>query len=286
MKSLCIKTNNTKIKNYLLKYLSQIDFEDIYYIDKKFTFYDNVIIHYVGNEECTFLVLLSDIITDCILNFYEAPLIKHIIYLNYFYFDDFEKKLIEKDCADYIVSNEDDTLKFRKDEVWNSVLSYISENKSMILDGFVNFRLDSYLSTLDDVVDYCVNKYVVEKEYNEFINLLKLYIESKNSESNLIHLIYINGESILLDSSKNIISLKNNIFNAKYLSDISFSSNDYALNALLTLLPKKIEIHIIGYEDDFINTLKLIFGNKVSICKDCNICRTYKILLNASEIKQ
>ena len=85
----------------------------------------------------------------------------------------------------------------------------------------------------------------------------------------------------MLNENKNIIALDDNIFDAKYLSDISFSSNDYALNALLTLLPKKIEIHLIGYEDEFINTLKLIFGLRISICTDCNICRTYRILNNA-----
>jgi len=284
MKSFCIKTNNTQIKNYLLKNLACIDFEDIYYIDKKFKIYDNIIVHYTGKEECTFLNILSGILSDCILLFFEPILIRKSINLNYFYFDDFEKKLIEETCYNYIISDEDATIKFRKDEIWQSVLKYLTENKSMILDGFVNFRLDEYLSTIDEIVDYCVNKYVVEKEYNEFINLLKLYIDSKDSETSLVHLIYTNGESILLDNNRNIISLNDNIFNAKYLSDISFSSNDYALNALLTLLPKRIEIHIIGYEDEFINTLKLVFGTRIFICRDCNICRTYAILSNSNKI--
>ena len=83
-----------------------------------------------------------------------------------------------------------------------------------------------------------------------------------------------------MNQNKHVISVDEIIFDEKYLSDISFSSNDYALNALLTLLPKKIEIHLIGYEDEFINTLKLIFGTRISICTDCNICRTYRILNN------
>lgn len=153
----------------------------------------------------------------------------------------------------------------------------------MILDGFVNFRLDTYCKTLEEVVDSAVNQYIIEREYNEFIHLLQLYIESKDAISPMVHLIYTNGESILLNQEKNLINLQDNIFNAKYLSDISFSSNDYALNSLLTLLPKKIEIHLIGYEDEFIKTLKLIFGTRVSICTDCNICRTYRILNNAKK---
>ena len=99
----------------------------------------------------------------------------------------------------------------------------------------------------------------------------------------MLHLIYNHGESILLDEEKNVVSVSDNIYNAKYLSDISFSSNDYALNTLLTLLPKKIEIHLIDKEDEFINTLKLIFEDKISICKECNICKTYR-LLNSAKI--
>ena len=64
---------------------------------------------------------------------------------------------------------------------------------------------------------------------------------------------------------------------AKYLSDISFSSNDYMLNSLLTLLPRKIYIHLIdNCIDEFINTLNLIFEKRISICTNCNICNFYK----------
>ena len=90
----------------------------------------------------------------------------------------------------------------------------------------------------------------------------------------------MNSESIILDENQNIVSVTNNAFNAKYLSDITFSSNDYALNTLLSLLPKRLDIHIIDKEDEFIETLKLIFENRVNICKDCNICKTYKMINN------
>ena len=92
-----------------------------------------------------------------------------------------------------------------------------------------------------------------------------------------MHLIYINGESILLDKDKNIVKIDKNIGNTKYLSDITFSSNDIALNTLLNLLPRTLKIHIIDKEDEFINTLKLIFDNRIEICKGCNICKTFSM---------
>ena len=88
----------------------------------------------------------------------------------------------------------------------------------------------------------------------------------------------INATFEILDENKNIVPLCKEIYNAKFLSDIIFSENDYALNTLLTLLPQRIEIHLLDSEDEFIKTVKLIFEDRVYICRECNICRTYKMI--------
>ncbi len=266
MKSFCIKTNNIQIINYLLKNLEISPLENIYFVNKEFKNFKNVIIHYTGIETNTFFTLISEIITNCILYFYEPLLLKKILNFNFFYFDSYEQDHIKENCLKYISQQEIQNIKYRKNEIYTEVLKYIIENKYMILDGFVSFRLENYLYTLEEIVDYNVNEYVIEKEYTEFINLLKMYVDSKPPESSTIYLVYCNGESVLLNKNKDLIDLNENITNAKYLSDISFSSNDYALNALLSLLPAKIEIHLVGDEDEFINTLKLVFRNRVSIC--------------------
>ena len=77
-----------------------------------------------------------------------------------------------------------------------------------------------------------------------------------------------------------VINIDKNILQAKYLSDISFSNNDYILNTLLNLLPNKIYIHLVSPLSnlDFLNTLQLIFENRVEHCNDCNICNLYKTI--------
>ena len=105
-------------------------------------------------------------------------------------------------------------------------------------------------------------------EYLEFIELLKTYIQSKPIGANTLHLVYNNQASMVLDENKNLIEPDGEIFKHTYLSDISFSSNDYALNILLTIIPKKLIIHTETEDDEFINTLKLIFENRVVISKE------------------
>lgn len=278
MKSFCIKTNNREIIDYLLNKFDKIDFANISYIDRKFKIYMNFIVHYTGEEIENFYKILCNIITETILEFYEINIIRRILSFNYFYFDEIERRKIGEICIESLKNNK---LKNRNKTIYSKVKKYVEKNKSMILDGFVTFRIKEYIEKIDELVDEGVNKYIIEKEYAEFISLLKMYVNSKDTETEEIHLIYTNGESILLDKNKDIITISNNNFNAKYLSDITFSSNDFALNALLSLLPKKINIHLITKKDEFIDTLCLIFENRVYMCTDCNICRTYKIINSA-----
>lgn len=279
LKSFCIKTNNKKILSYLLNKFEEANLKHLHVSKNKFKIYSNIIVHYTGKNLDSFYNTFSNILSSCIIDFYEKDLIKHIVNLNYFYFTDIEQRKIFDIAYEYITENEMNECILRKKSIHISCIEYFANNKSAILDGFVNFRINNYIRILDYIVDLAVNKFVIDREYSEFIELLRCYIASKESNTNQVHLIYNSQESILLDEYKNIINIDNSVLDSKYVSDISFSSNDYTLNALLTLLPKKIYIHLIdNLEDDFINTLKLIFDEKVFICNDCNICNAYKLI--------
>ena len=278
MKSLCIKTNNSKILDYLLNELKYSEIEHICFSKNQFKNYKNIIIHYLSsNDYPYFFSRISSLLSFMIMDEFEDILMKRIIDKNYFYFDTLERNKILKNC--YNILSDEYYAWFDKkfDALYNSLYSFISNNKVLLLDGFINFRLQAYTAILDDIVAESVNSYIIEKEYMEFISLLKLYINSQKNNSNIVHLIYNTSESILLDENKNLILNSEEIFNAKYLSDISFSANDYTLNSLLNLLPKKIYIHLIDNQmDEFINTLQLIFENRVSICLNCEICNLYR----------
>ena len=276
MKSYCIKTNNEKIIEYLLNKISNINFPNIYYCKKTFKLYDNVILHYLEKDVDKFKNIVSTLIIDSIINFYQEKIFRRIINVNYFYFDDFERNIIFENCIEFFKQEKSEIT----ETLFEEIKKYIEDNRNIVLEGVANFRVKEYVKILDNIVDMAVNKYIIEKEYKEFINLLKIYVNSSGAKTDIMHLIYINGESILLDKEKNIVQVESNINNARYLSDISFSSNDIALNTLLNLLPKKLKIHVINKEDEFINTLKLIFDNRVEMCTDCNICKTYKMINN------
>lgn len=276
MKTLCIKTNNSDAIDYLLKNLKTLALDDVCFSCHKFKVYHNIIIHYRGNDLPLFLNTISNLLVFLVFDLFENIMTRKILQREYFYFDTMEKKQILNKIED-IYYEDTEKLCAKEDALFHCFYDFLEKNNTIFLKGFITFRLKKYVYELESILDDAVNQYLIEKEYAEFVSLLKLYVNAEKSTTDLVHLIYHKEESILLDQDKNVIKTDINLLNAKFLSDISFSSSDMVLNTLLNILPKKIYIHLMDEEaDEFITTLELIFENRVQICRDCNICRIYR----------
>ena len=279
MKSVCIKLVNQNTAKYLLEKLYDFKLDNTYFSYKKFKIYYNVIIHYKGKNIDFFIKELAETLTFIIIDLYEENIIKNLIKSEYFYFEPLERQKIVNITCENLYEAEEAIYKSeaRFNMIFTNIYNYLKTNHSIILKGFLTFRLKNYFDALLEQVDKSVTKYIVEKEYAEFVSLLKTYVNSEKSLCTEVHLIYHNHIPILLDKSKKIIQLEDNLLNSKYLSDITFSSKDYALNTLLNLIPEKIYLHLANENsDEFINTIKLVFENRIAFCNDCEICKVYK----------
>lgn len=277
MISLCIKINDDEILNYLIKEITRTTISKITYKRRKFKIYDGLIIHFQGNDSDSFLNFISQVLTDAIVLFFEDNLVKDLIDLNYFYFSIADKKVI---FEEYQLLKKNKLKGKNKslfsDLIFPCVKEYISSNRTLLLTGFVNFRLKNYISALEDLTADAVNQYVIDKEYLKFVDLLRGYVDSKIPNDLVLNLIYVNSEGILITDSGEFVELED--FGSSYFSDISFSKNDYILNTLVGTLPSKIVVHLISPKDQFIKTIELIFEDKVTICSGCELCNAYNLL--------
>lgn len=278
MSSLCIKTNNSEVLKYLQKEFKCFNMLNVSYSSNEFKNYKNVIIHYKGTDTELFYTKLATILSYLVIEYFESSIIKTILTSNYFYFENHEMNKILSLCEENIGDDFEFSFQSRELLLFDAFFNYITNNKVIILSGFINFRLTSYRTLLNKLVDFSVEEYIIEKEYLEFISLLKLYVNSQFPINNIVHLVSSNSGILLLDENLNIIKLDKNSLNTKYLSDISFSDNDYILNTLLNLLPKKLYLHVFDNPNsnfEFINTIKLVFENRIEICTNCDICNLY-----------
>lgn len=272
MNSLCIKTNDEKILLYLQNEFSNFNMLNVTYSRNKFKFYQNIIIHYTGIDKDLFYTKLATIFSYLVIEHFENDFIKKILCNNYFYFDDNELNHILKLCNQNICDDDQFSFTSRQLLLFNIFYEYIITHHSITLTGFINFRLKDYRTLLEELIDFSVSEYILEREYSEFISLLKLYVNTQPPSSLTIHLLSLDDDIVLLNESLEVIEIDKNLSNTKYLSDISFSNNDFVLNTLLTLLPKKLYLHLVSTSanSDFIRTVQLIFENRIITCQKNN----------------
>lgn len=277
MNSLCIKTNDDSTLKYLQNEFSEFNMLNVSFSCNEFKLYKNIIIHYTGIDTELFYTKLATILSYLVIDNFEESIIKNIIMSNYFYFDSSEISNIVDLCSENLCDDEF-SLSNRQLSLFNAFYDYITTHHSIVLTGFINFRLYEYRNLLNNLVDFSVNEFIIEREYLEFISLVRLYVNSQPSNYGIVHIICFDFDTILLNENLETIEINKNALNAKYLSDVTFSDNDYILNTLLNLLPSKIFLHVksLSSNSEFVNTLKLIFEDRLQICSDCNICNLYK----------
>ncbi|MGL5615540.1 MAG: putative sporulation protein YtxC [Sarcina sp.] len=155
----------------------------------------------------------------------------------------------------------------------NIVNSMISEIKDFMMeegviniDGFIRFRLKTMKEKIETVVDKVVEIYMVEKEYNEFIKLLKYFVEIQESKMDVINInIKNNGEYIVEDENgKNLFEefIKDLVENK---DNQSINAEDVIISGLITNAPKHIYITNREYclNKEFLNTISEVFGERV-----------------------
>ena len=159
MKSFSIKITNDKIQEELISELEQINLKDFYLSSKEFSHFKNVIVHYSGNETITYMILVSDAIANVIQKEYDTYFINKIIHKNYFYILPEEQITIKRIANKILMASREDE-NISKEILKNLIFEYILENKSMIFEGFINFRIKEYIETLDYIVELAVTSYL------------------------------------------------------------------------------------------------------------------------------
>ena len=268
MISLCLKSLDKELINNLEKEIDKIEFNNIIYIQKKLSKFHNLIIHYVGQHKNDFYKVFSEAISNFVISNYEDKLILKQLRLEFFYFSKSEQLDILNSTKNALTL--EDCNHYKKRILQNQIFRYISNTHKFNIDGFVNFRIPDYKKYICSKLDEEVHNYIIKKEYLEYITLLRDYISVKPSQSETIHLIYSNNESILIDGSGNILTTTDE---KKYLSDISFSKNDFILNSILSLLPRKLIIHS-SIIDNFLQFLQSVFENRCELCLGCKLCKS------------
>lgn len=219
---------------------------------------------------------IADTISEIILEDMQSQMVEKIIQDEYFYFGKEERGKILKDAmaimwgGNPIVRSEVIRSRWRS-RLWKRVMEHLEGNDELVLEGFVRFRLKDFLKELGEAVDRAVDDLLIEKEYSEFIKLLRYFVEIQEPKVDEVHVLM--GEDMkytLLDSGLHVIN--NDMLEdlAKEITDKEISYDDLLISSLITIAPRKIIIHQVDRikNIELLNTINNVFSGKVTMSRE------------------
>ena len=254
---------------------------------------DSHLIKIMCDEECynekvkrMIYLYISNILYNIVIEKYRKKELFNFLTETYFFLK--QDEIIEVEDMIMKVLRSEENLKDDKmiyciskiNSIIEKVKTCLEENEEINIKGFITFRMKELREDIEDIIDKVVEEYMVEKEYKEFVKLLKYFVDIQESKIYKIN-IYItdNGGYLLKDE------YGNDIFSEfiKELSECKIDSEakieDIIISGLITNAPKQVVIHNKDkcLNPEFIETIVNVFGDRVFYCAGCEKCMPSKI---------
>lgn len=233
------------------------------------------------------ILYISNVLYNIVLKEYKEKELFDYLTENYFFLKQDEIIEIEDNITKVFngIDNTSDNLIYcmnKTNSIIEKIKECLEENNEININGFIRFRMKELREDIEGIIDKVIESYMVEKEYKEFIKLLKYFVEIQESKIELINIIIKEDESyILLDKDNN------NIFN-EFMKELiqckideDSKMEDIIISGLITNAPQNIIIH--GKKNcnnkEFIETIESVFENRVTFCNGCTLCIEKNIIL-------
>jgi len=257
-----------------IKIITNLDESDIN-IELSSTDEGNIRVRYFTNEKLNKRELTEKIIAKVTTLLVEYTKLESINCLkeNYFYFDEDEVGSIIEDIEDEI----DNDIKIKL-IIKNKFKEVLERSSTINLNGFINFRLKFIKLYAVQVVERCIDSYLMKKEYLDFISIIKLISDKDEKENELVNIMYNNNKLQVYDKNMQKLTFITNAEFSTELTEKTVLYDEIIINILLSISPKKIIIHEAKIDKknkeatNTVDVIKKIFENKVEICKGCKYC--------------
>ncbi|KGK86899.1 hypothetical protein DP73_15335 [Desulfosporosinus sp. HMP52] len=164
----------------------------------------------------------------------------------------------------------------RKTSLVTQILNCLDDSSVFDIEGFLRFRASDYKSEVNKAVEFAIEEYIVEREYIEFIELLKHFVDSQKPRLECLHVGMTPQGKFHLYNDEGV-KVTHQFLEDYQLDNIhELGYEDLLVSALIAVAPREITLHIRyeGYKDT-LETIRNVFGNRVHDCQGCALCEKF-----------
>lgn len=221
---------------------------------------------------------VSNILYRIVIDYYRKREMFEFITDNYFFLKqseilEVENKILKVLNCEAACKDEDSIYCLNRiNNIIEKIRQCIGEKQEINVDGFITFRLRMLREDIEKIVDKVVEKYMVEKEYEEFVRLLKYFVDIQECKIEKIIISIEAGSHYIIKDEYGKDLYKD------FLKEFTGDENDFDINiedilisGLITSSPKNIIIY--GKRNcnnkEFLETIKNVFGDRVTCFDEC-----------------
>lgn len=148
---------------------------------------------------------------------------------------------------------------------------FLMESDIVVLDGVKDFLVPEIRQEFEDALDRAADEFALDREYREFIGVLRQYVAGAKVRLNTVHVLGAGNRFRLEDERGRRIGddILAGYANAK---DDGYP-DDALVHALVTLAPRQVVCHQGLVDRETIETLGAVFDGRVVRCSGCRRCR-------------
>ncbi|MCL6557328.1 MAG: putative sporulation protein YtxC [Firmicutes bacterium] len=219
---------------------------------------------------------VANVITDLILNVVTREMLKRLLRGGYACFTEEERGDILREAVAILEEPEEPgglpVRISRRDRILARVLRYLEDHDQLILEGFVRFQLKDYYAELKEVVDRSVDRFMIRREYDEFIRLLRYFVEIQPPRIEELN-VRIDGDGFftLIDEEGRPVEHEQLQSVIAEAGGEEIDREDLLLSALVTIAPARVILHV-QEPLALVETIGRVFGHRMLICPGCPLC--------------
>lgn len=163
----------------------------------------------------------------------------------------------------------------RVDHVFVRLYEYLSTSDKLSVEGFLRFRLKGYLGRLRRAVYRAIDRFLLDQQRAEFIELLRYFAEIQRPRTESVTVVRdLDGRLRFYDAADGLIDTDGLLEGIDDLIDSDFSAEDILIGLLIAVAPARVLICMRGGRLVFENTIT-VFRGRIVVCDGCSCCHLF-----------
>ena len=145
-------------------------------------------------------------------------------------------------------------------ETKQRVAAHLEENGEIQPESFLRFRMKDMLTEWEAAVERAHEELLIEKEYNEFISLLRYFVELQKPKAREVHILCDGaGGYTIFDENMEIMNCREFLIGTE-----AINSEDALISSLINIAPYFITIHAQKEKmPKVMDTINMVFSGRV-----------------------